>query len=98
MANVFVKKNLQIRELQPRIQYLAKILKCLKYFSSAVGWGKLFIFLIYLQFLPRLHYQRNFLLAEERLHHFSAKWKETQNLQFLGVLVIYKMFSVIHNT
>ena len=56
MANVFVNKNLQIRELQPSsIQYLAKILKCLKYFSSAIGWGKLFIFLIYLQFLPRLN-------------------------------------------
>ena len=39
-----------------------------------------FFFLNSLQFLPRLHLQRNSLLAGNRLHHFSAKWKETQNL------------------
>ena len=25
------------------------------------------------------------------MHHCSAKWKETQNLQFLGVIVIYHL-------
>ena len=37
-------------------------------------------------------------LAVNRLHHLTVKWKETQNLQFLGVLVMKEILSVINNT
>ena len=77
--------------------YQAKVVKCMHaqpFFFSSYTTGFIVIvvfclvFLNPLQFLPRLHLKRNSLLAENRLHHFSAKWKETQTQQFLGVLLL----------
>ena len=51
-----------------------------------------------LQFFQRLYLHRKSLFAMKRLHHFTVKWKETQHLQFLGVLVMNKVLSVMNNT
>lgn len=57
-----------------------------------------FFFLNSSQILRRLHLQKDSLLAENRLHRSSATWKETQHLQFPGVVVIYTIFFVINST
>ena len=92
---VNLKKNLHVCKLWPsRLSSQdGEVHACPAFFFSSYTTGFIImvvfclVFLNPLQFLPRLHLKRNSLLAENRLHHFSAKWKETQNQQFLGVLV-----------